>query len=290
STGRPYRSEGYFGGDREGNAPGSPQGGAQNEFIGHGGGGFRLPRCVGFQNQDEEKGRSAFPRAGRESGYTGRGFTSTKTFPSGGRFRGRDRPPGKERRGQMEKEALRSPGGQPGGGKGFGLRERFQRTPGLQPEKGEAPGAQKGFKKPVGGKTVGSGRGILKGFLMFLKRLFLSAFIIGAFSGNLFGEVRSLKGKQIFVPGEILVRLKEGASFDDRSRALALLGTAKVLHQPDFFKIKLKGNLEVRKAADQMQKDPAVLSAQPNYCYYALACPAPTDSYYVTAGANWPFS
>jgi subtilisin family serine protease len=124
---------------------------------------------------------------------------------------------------------------------------------------------------------------------MFLKRLLLSALIAGTLLGTAFGEVRNLKGKKVYVPGEILVRLKEKASFDHRSRALASLGAAKVLHRPDFFKIKLRGDQDVLQAVVQMQKDPAVLSAQPNFCYYALACPAPTDSYYVTAGSNWSY-
>src|SRR5580698_5749886 len=106
-------------------------------------------------------------------------------------------------------------------------------------------------------------------------------------------KVASLAGKEAFVPGEIIVRMKEGVSPDVRARAFSAMGTARSLTHPDFYKIKLNPGMDVQAAVRQMAKDPSVQYAQPNYRYYALgsACSPviPTDVYYSTP-YYWPLT
>ncbi len=101
-------------------------------------------------------------------------------------------------------------------------------------------------------------------------------------------KVSSLAGKAVFVPGEIIVRLKEGATPGDRAKALNAVGTARSLKRSDFYKVKLKPGIDVPTAVNQMAKDPSVQYAQPNYRYYALGCSPPTDQYYISL-QDWPF-
>ncbi len=129
---------------------------------------------------------------------------------------------------------------------------------------------------------------------MRLKKMILLLLLI--FCGFVFpasAKVPSLSGKEVFVPGEIIVRFKEGVSPDDRGKALSAMGAARALNHPNFYKIKLKPGMDVRNAVDQMGKDPSVQYAQPNYRYYALGsvCTLPGDVYdegYTTV-ASWPF-
>src|ERR1700690_917328 len=111
----------------------------------------------------------------------------------------------------------------------------------------------------------------VKGTGMISKKMIHAAIALCGLVSQAIGQVQSLKGRELYVPGEILVRLKEGVSSESRVKALAVVGEAKVLSQPDLFKIKLKGNLDVLQAVARVKNDPSVLSAQPNYRYYALA-------------------
>ena len=100
--------------------------------------------------------------------------------------------------------------------------------------------------------------------------------------------VASLKGKPSFIPGEVLVRLKGGASASDKAKITAM-GTAKTSFLPNVFKIKLTQGQDVLQMVETFKKNPAIESAQPNYLYYALGpgC-TPTDTYF-TSPYNWPF-
>lgn len=113
-----------------------------------------------------------------------------------------------------------------------------------------------------------------------------------ALSVPAWGQVQTLRGREAYVPGEILLRLKPGASLESRAKALASAGTPQALGLSDLFKVRLKKGMEVPAAVAQMQGDPAVQYAQPNYRYYALGvtCTLPTDTEgnYTTA-QSWPF-
>src|ERR1035441_8077660 len=126
----------------------------------------------------------------------------------------------------------------------------------------------------------------LKNYSSFL------AFCFCALSLPALAAVPSLKGREPFVPGEIIVRFKEGTSDTHRAKALSV-GAARSLKHPDFFKIKLMPGADVQTAIQQAQTDPSVQYAQPNYRYYALGvtCALPSDVYdsgYTTV-ASWPF-
>ena len=110
-------------------------------------------------------------------------------------------------------------------------------------------------------------------------------FLVLASRGS--GQILGLKGKELFIPGEILVRLKETASLSMKAKALTSLGTSQALENSNYFKMKLTGGQDVLAAVEKMKQDPAVQSAQPNYRYYAF-CAAPTDIFYAPV-TNWPF-
>ncbi|MGH7739896.1 MAG: S8 family peptidase [bacterium] len=113
----------------------------------------------------------------------------------------------------------------------------------------------------------------------------------------------SLKGRPLYVPGEVLVTLKAGASFVDRAHALGLMGSAQALLRANLYKVNVAGGMSVEAAVDQFRREAAVEAVQPNYRYYALgSCSAPpTDPYYqgspYSAGVSnlgqsvpyWPF-
>ena len=126
---------------------------------------------------------------------------------------------------------------------------------------------------------------------MLFKKTIFSVSTLFLLVGGAWGQVRGTKGKELYVPDEILITLKGSASIQNRAKVLGALGEAKGLSQPDFYKIKLKGNMDVLQAVEQMKKDPSVLSAQPNFRYYALGpCfPNPAKDPYYASPQNWPF-
>jgi serine protease len=106
----------------------------------------------------------------------------------------------------------------------------------------------------------------------------------------------TLKGMEIYVPGEVLVTLKSNASSDDRLHALSLVGTSKAMRRVDFYKVEIANGVSVEAAMGQLRQEPAVAAVQPNYRYHALACfNPPTDIYYnnpgppSASGTYWPF-
>jgi thermitase len=138
--------------------------------------------------------------------------------------------------------------------------------------------------------------------LILKKALFPLLFLVlFSFLPPVSAEVRNLRGKEPFVPGEIIVRLKEGSAPESQAKALSAFGTFQALSHPHLFKIKLKPGQDVLQAVAQMAKDPAIKYAQPNYRYYALGsgCSLPTDQYFGTDGViisngmpvtiGWPF-
>src|SRR5579862_7883534 len=89
-----------------------------------------------------------------------------------------------------------------------------------------------------------------------------------------------------YLSGEILVQLKPGAAASDRERVSSALGSGQsLLHRSDVLHIKISNGISVEDAVDQIKKDPAVLSAQPNYRYQVLGYGLPTsitDGYYTS--------
>jgi len=116
--------------------------------------------------------------------------------------------------------------------------------------------------------------------------LLLAACVFPASAG---AKVASLEGKEAFVPGEILVRFKDGASFQDRAKALSTLGMPQAVNHPTLVKVKLNSGIGVQDAVNQMKNDPSVQYAQPNFRYYASFCEPPIDQYYAPP-YNWPLS
>ncbi len=97
----------------------------------------------------------------------------------------------------------------------------------------------------------------------------------------------SLTVKEVIVPGEIIVRFKHGTSRTHSEGLLNRLGKRGNLNfsasRPlvsDVYKVELQNGYGVLHAIMECRKDPNVLFAQPNYRYYALGCPLPTDQYY----------
>jgi subtilisin family serine protease len=123
-------------------------------------------------------------------------------------------------------------------------------------------------------------------------RFILTIFILTLFSNPTWAQnrINSTRGKAIFVPDEVLVRLKDSASYDDRAKVLGSYPMAKALHRPDLFKLKLSQGQDVQSTAELLKGNKAVAWAQPNYRYYAcgpVTC-IPPDQYY-TGPENWPF-
>src|SRR5579883_92092 len=126
------------------------------------------------------------------------------------------------------------------------------------------------------------------------KNYFLFVFLlVYALPAPHWAKVPSLEGKEAFVPGEIIVRFKDDAAPETRTKVMAAVGVSRSLNHPSLFKIKLKAGGDVFTAVQQMKNDSAVLYAQPNYRYYALGgpCALPTDQFvsiYSTT-ESWPF-
>ena len=87
-----------------------------------------------------------------------------------------------------------------------------------------------------------------------------------------------------YVPDEVLVQLKPGASADDGRRVAAALGRDQSMPQrPDVLRVKITNGRTVEQAIEAAQKDPSVSWAQPNYRYQPLNFYLPnasTDAYY----------
>ncbi len=104
-------------------------------------------------------------------------------------------------------------------------------------------------------------------------------------------ELPNLNGKPLFVPGEILVRLKNGIVEADKSRVLGAKALTSTTFEPatGVYRMELGSGEDVRARVDLLKNDPAVDLAQPNYYYYASACDPTTvmDTYYA-APYYWP--
>ena len=66
----------------------------------------------------------------------------------------------------------------------------------------------------------------------FLILLFMLGFVVVSFSGR--------TQQANYVPGEILVKLNPGTSDEKRDAIFSTIGTAKALHVPNLFLVKLK--------------------------------------------------
>ncbi len=127
---------------------------------------------------------------------------------------------------------------------------------------------------------------------MDFKKILPLVFLTWTFSSQVFPEVRSLRGRESYIPGEILVRFQENSSPEDRAKALGTLGKTQAKEQSSLIKIKLAGNMNSEQAIQLLRNNSSVRYAQPNYRYYALAaCTLPADTYdqnYATP-ESWPF-
>ncbi len=88
-----------------------------------------------------------------------------------------------------------------------------------------------------------------------------------------------------YVPGEVLVKFRAGATIGDRQIAVTSLGHSIVAHlsQPGWAHVKVASGQTVDEALAAFQKNPSVEFAQPNYIYHAAV--APNDPQY---GQLWP--
>jgi subtilisin family serine protease len=84
--------------------------------------------------------------------------------------------------------------------------------------------------------------------------------------------------REPYVPGEILLKLKPGAS----ASGLSALGQSTRLSAGGPMKVILSGAMPVQDAVDQVLRQPGVEWAQPNYRFHALQCAGPTDPYVAT--------
>ncbi|GEM_PF-1731931 len=93
-----------------------------------------------------------------------------------------------------------------------------------------------------------------------------------------------------YVPSEILVQLQQNIDIPTALTVLSIYGQASTVYAGDnnWVQVELNPNIKVEDAVTLTQNPdcaPFVVSAQPNYYYYAHGCPAPTstsDPYYTT--------
>ncbi|HEX9907093.1 MAG TPA: S8 family serine peptidase, partial [Thermoplasmata archaeon] len=86
-------------------------------------------------------------------------------------------------------------------------------------------------------------------------------------------------GEQVpaYVPGEMLVKFKEGASekgtpsIDELNNRFGVQRAEKLISGP--YRLKLRAEVDVRQAALQYAKDPSVEYAEPNYIFQSFATP-----------------
>ncbi len=132
-------------------------------------------------------------------------------------------------------------------------------------------------------------------YLIFSKSIMLPlALFLASAASQAAPLASSLKIKEAIVPGEIIIRFKSGTPKSHSETFLNQLGKrGKLNFSPtrplvsDVYKIELQNGLGVFHAVMKCKKDPNILWAQPNYRYYALGCPLPTDQYY-SSPYNWP--
>ena len=121
-------------------------------------------------------------------------------------------------------------------------------------------------------------------FRLLLLSLLLAG---GAWSQNT--KVPSVDGRPLFIPGEVLVRLKENTADLDKARALCqnpILGLGRENpHLPR--EVGRWGRCP--KTGQLLKNDPAVELVQPNFCYYTSAC-TPPSVYYYSSPYDWPLT
>ena len=81
-----------------------------------------------------------------------------------------------------------------------------------------------------------------------------------------------------YVPGEILVRFKNGVDETAKQRAFSPWGVGQELSRLHLHKVRLKSGFSVENAAAQLNQNSSVDWAQPNYIYHAhLNCAPPGE-------------
>ncbi len=122
-------------------------------------------------------------------------------------------------------------------------------------------------------------------FRLLLLSLLLAG---GAWSQNT--KVPSVDGRPLFIPGEVLVRLKENTADLDKARVLVSKTQSWAWEEKTrIYHVKLADGEDVLKRVELLKNDPAVELVQPNFCYYALAC-TPPSVYYYSSPYDWPLT
>ncbi len=122
--------------------------------------------------------------------------------------------------------------------------------------------------------------------MRFLVLLGIALTVGSAFGQHL--DVPTLAGKPLFVPGEVLVRLKASAADSDKARVLGAKAQTSTFESAiRVYRMELGATEDVQSRVEQLKNDPAVELAQPNYYYYTSGSCVPTDVYY-SAPYNWP--
>ncbi len=104
--------------------------------------------------------------------------------------------------------------------------------------------------------------------------IYLIAFLLTSLTYGQNGQVPTTQGKPLFVPGEVLVRLKENTAGADKARLLGAKAHAAPSELKGVYRLELEAGEDVQARVEELKKDPAVDLVQPNYCYYASSAPA----------------
>jgi subtilisin family serine protease len=97
--------------------------------------------------------------------------------------------------------------------------------------------------------------------------------------GGLHRYIGGVNADAEFVPGEVIVQFRPGASGAARSRVLAARGAhaVRTLGQPGLTLVRLRGGASVRAAAASFERDASVAFAEPNYLYRLTGPPNDQD-------------
>ncbi|MDD3925923.1 MAG: S8 family serine peptidase, partial [bacterium] len=88
-----------------------------------------------------------------------------------------------------------------------------------------------------------------------------------------------------YVPGEVLVRFRDGVAETRRNEIVKRTGAqSSSLSQINAVRLRLSATRTVEQTVSSLENDPDVLIAQPNYIYHTMA--APNDPYFVD-GQQW---
>lgn len=115
------------------------------------------------------------------------------------------------------------------------------------------------------------------------KKLTITLLVVAATAGVLLAEPfqeRNQSLRPMYQPGEIIVRFKDNVPEDRRENTVQAMGmrVMKSYRRARFSRVELAANQSVAEALEEIQRDPDVEFAEPNYIHYASA--APNDPQY----------